>query len=309
MKKLLFILIVLCLGSGLAYSQDQAQYSNYIANQGLLNPAYNGTRDVLSGLIVHRSQWVGFEGAPMTDGFNIHGPIDDTPIGVGMVFQNDHIGFSNTFDFFVAGSYKLPIAKKGHILSLGLQAGLQSFIYDGTEAILDNTLDPNFAAKYSKLGVNFGFGAYYYAEKYFIGLSIPKFLNNNFDPNNEGYKSTFDMKNTHMYIYGGYLYKIIETQMKTTLLFKQVYGSPIQFDVSVSALLANRFWLGLSYRSLNDIVLLTDYIINRQFTLRYSFDFTFSDINHFSKAGTHEIGLQYDFSLNKRAGMRSIRYF
>ncbi len=291
------------------YSQDLAQYSHYIGNQGLLNPAYNGTRDVLSGILVHRSQWVGFEGAPMTDGLNVHGPIEDTPLGVGLVFQNDHIGFSNTFDFFVAGSYKLKLPKKNQFISVGLQAGLQSFIYDASQAITETYGDPVFNGKSSKFGFNFGLGAYYYADKYFIGFSVPKFLYNNFDPNKEGYKSTFDIYNTHMYLYGGYLYKIIETQMKTTMLVKSVVGAPLQFEVSVSALLANKFWLGLSYRSLNDMVFLTEYIINKQFTLRYSFDFPFSDINHVSKVGTHELALQYDFSLNKRAGMRSIRYF
>lgn len=308
MKKLL-IFLILVFGLRIGYSQDQAQYSNYVANQGLLNPAYNGTRDVLSGLIVHRSQWVGFEGAPMTDGLNVHGPIEDTPFGVGLVFQNDNIGFTNTFDFFVAGSYHFRMAKKGSFLSLGLQAGLQSLLWNGNKAITEQWGDPVFNGKDTKLAMNFGFGAYYYAEKYFLGLSIPKFLYNNFDVNKDGYRSTLDMRNLHTYIYGGYLYKIIDTQMKTTLLFKTVVGAPIQFDVSVTALLANQFWIGLSYRSLNDVVLLTEYIINRQFTLRYSYDFPFSDINHVSKIGTHEIGLQYDFSLNKRAGMRSIRYF
>lgn len=308
MKKLLILLIGLFI-LRVGYSQDLAQYSHYIGNQGLLNPAYNGTRDVLSGILVHRSQWVGFEGAPMTDGLNVHGPIEDTPLGVGLVFQNDHIGFSNTFDFFVAGSYKLKLPKKNQFISVGLQAGLQSFIYDASQAITETYGDPVFNGKSSKFGFNFGLGAYYYADKYFIGFSVPKFLYNNFDPNKEGYKSTFDIYNTHMYLYGGYLYKIIETQMKTTMLVKSVVGAPLQFEVSVSALLANKFWLGLSYRSLNDMVFLTEYIINKQFTLRYSFDFPFSDINHVSKVGTHELALQYDFSLNKRAGMRSIRYF
>lgn len=308
MKKLIIIVIgLLMLKSG--FSQDLPQWSQYIGNQGLLNPAYNGTRDVLSGLLVHRSQWVGFEGAPMTDGLNVHGPIEDTPMGVGLVFQNDHIGFSNTFDFFVAGSYKLDMPKRGTFLSLGLQAGLQSFVYDGTKAILESQGDINFAGKYSKLGLNFGLGAYYYGEKYFIGFSVPKLLYNNFDVNKEGYKSTFDIYNTHFFLYGGYLYKIIDTQMKTTLLLKNVVGAPTQFDVSITALLANQFWIGLGYRSLNDVILLTEYIINRQFTLRYSFDYPFSNINHFTSVGTHEIGLVYDFSLNKRAGMRSIRYF
>ena len=306
-KKAIISLIVL-LATGVAYGQDMVQFNHYIANQGLLNPAYNGTRDVISGLLIHRSQWVGFEGAPMNQALNVHGPIEDTNLGVGVSIMNDKIGFSNNFDAMVAASYKLMIDRR-KFLSFGLQFGVSSRVYDGNKAVTEQFGDPLFNGKESKLGMNVGFGTYFYGEDYFAGFSIPKMFTNNFDEDNAVYKNTLDFKNMHMYLYGGYMIDWDGVKIKPTLLVREVYGAPLQFDVSASVLLADAVWLGLSYRSVSDVVFLTEYIINRQFTVRYSFDYSLSAISNYAKYGSHEIGIQFDFTFNKRAGMRSIRYF
>ena len=306
-KKAIISLIVL-LATSVAYGQDMVQFNHYIANQGLLNPAYNGTRDVISGLLIHRSQWVGFEGAPMNQALNVHGPIEDTNLGVGVSIMNDKIGFSNNFDAMVAASYKLMIDRR-KFLSFGLQFGVSSRVYDGNKAVTEQFGDPLFNGKESKLGMNVGFGTYFYGEDYFAGFSIPKMFTNNFDEDNAVYKNTLDFKNMHMYLYGGYMIDWDGVKIKPTLLVREVYGAPLQFDVSASVLLADAVWLGLSYRSVSDVVFLTEYIINRQFTVRYSFDYSLSAISNYAKYGSHEIGIQFDFTFNKRAGMRSIRYF
>ncbi len=305
-KTLIFILLLL--GGFVAKSQNQYRFNHYIANQGLLNPAYNGTRDVISGLLIHRSQWIGFEGAPMNQALNVHGPIEDTNIGLGLNLVNDHLGFSNTFDLMAAGSYKLQL-DRDKFVSLGLQVGFSSVVYDGTKAITEEYGDPVFDGKESKLYFNAGFGSYFYAEDYFLGFSIPKFFSDNYDDRSEGFKNKLDPKNMHMYLYGGYIFDWGPVKVKPTLLIKEVYGAPMQFDASVNVLLAEQVWVGLSYRTVSEVVFLTEYIINRQFTLRYSFDYSFSPISQYAKAGSHEISLQFDFSFNRRPGMRSIRYF
>ena len=159
--------------------QSQSQYNNYIGNQGLLNPAYNGSRDVISGLMVSRNQWVGMNGAPMNQALNVHGPIEDTDLGVGLVLENDHLGFSNIFNFMGATSYKLKLDNQQKFISFGLQMGLTSSVYDGTKAITNTYGDPMFLGKESNLGFNFGVGTYFYNTNYFAGFSIPKFFNRN----------------------------------------------------------------------------------------------------------------------------------
>jgi type IX secretion system PorP/SprF family membrane protein len=290
-----------------AQAQDQYQFNHYIANQGLLNPAYNGTRDVISGILIHRNQWLGFEGAPMNQALNVHGPIEDTDLGVGLMLVNDNIGFSNTFDAFAACSYKLQLDRKDRFLSLGLQAGVSSLVYDGTKAIVEQYGDPVFFNKESKLALNFGFGAYFYSDTYFIGFSIPKFFSNQFDNQNDKFKNTLDLQNVHTYLYGGYVFELDDVKIKPTLLMKQVYGAPIQFDVSTNVLVMDQLWLGLSYRTISNVVFLGEYIIDDKFTVRYSFDYPISELNQFNNFGTHEISLQFDFSFNKRPSMRSIR--
>lgn len=310
MRKLIHILILLLLVGGVK-AQDQAQYNHYISNQGILNPAYNGTRDVISGLIVHRSQWLGMADAPMNQAINVHGPIEDTNLGVGVVLENDHLGFSNNFNFMAAGSYKLKMGRN-EFLSLGLQLGITSSVYDGTKAITDTYGDPMFLRKESILGFNFGIGAYYYTDNYFGGFSIPRFFRPSFDEAQENggtFKNTVSFEDLHSYWYGGYIFDWGEVKVKPTALIRTVVGAPLTFDLSCNVLLNERLWLGASYRSISEAVFLSEYIINRQWTVRYSFDYSISKIGKFGQYGSHEIGLQFDFSFNKRAGMRSIRYF
>ena len=294
--------------TSMAMAQDMVQFNHYIANQGLLNPAYNGTRDVISGLLIHRSQWVGFDGAPMNQALNVHGPVEDTNLGVGVSVMNDMVGFSNNIDAFGSVSYKLMLDRRKFV-SFGLQIGVSSHVYDGTKAVTEQYGDPMFEGKQSKIGLNVGFGSYFYGENYFGGFSIPRMFTNNFDEGTNEYKNTLDLQNMHMYLYGGYVFDWAEVKVKPTLLFREVYGAPLQFDVSANVLLAERVWLGLGYRSVSEAVFMAEYIIDRQFTVRYSFDYAINNMNQYAKYGSHEISLQFDFTFNKRAGMRSIRYF
>ncbi len=307
MRYALTIFIVCLIVFGVK-SQNQSQYNHYIANQGLLNPAYNGTRDVISGIIVHRSQWAGMSGAPTNEALNIHGPIEDTNLGVGLILANDHLGFNNTFDFMGAGSYKIQINRK-QFVSLGLQMGLSSIVYDGTKAELDQPDDPAFPGKITEINFNVGVGGYLFSDDYFAGISIPKFFSNSVKDGTQGYKNTLNFKNLHTYIYGGYVFDWGNVKVKPTLLTRFVYGAPLEFDVSGNVLLMEKLWLGLSYRSVSDVVFLSEYVINRQFTVRYSFDYSISPLNTYARFGSHELSLQFDFNFVQRAGMRSIRYF
>ena len=309
-KKYLIVLSVIWMAfQWEAVGQNQYSFNHYIANQGLLNPAYNGTRDVISGLMLHRNQWIGIEGAPMLDALNVHGAIENTNVGVGLSLVNDRLGFSNTFDFMGSGSYKVMFDRGSKFLSFGLQLGFSSLVYDGTKAITETFGDPVFDGKQNKLNFNGGFGSYFYTEDYFVGFSVPKFFSSKFDTTNEEFKNTLDFKNLHMYLYGGYVFDWGSVKLKPTLLMKEVYGAPMQFDVSANILLAETLWIGASYRTTSEVVFLLEYIINRQFTIRYSGDYSFTPLNRHAMAGSHEIGLQFDFTFYKRPGMRSIRYF
>jgi len=292
-------------------AQDQAVFNNYIANQGVLNPAYNGSRDVISALGIFRSQWTGFEGAPFTGALNVHGQVDKMKdLGIGVVIMNDHAGFTNNLEFFAAGSYKLRIDKRNEI-RLGLQAGFKNVIYNANKAVTVDYGDPVFDGRISKFGFNFGFGALYMATNgsYFAGFSIPRFFANDYDSDKQEIKNVVRFKNLHTYIYGGYVFSVDDYKVKPTALIRLVPGAPLEVDISCSMLFADRLWVGLSYRTVTDIVLLADYLINQSWAVTYSFDFPLNDIKKYTIAGSHEIGIRYDFQLKRRPGMRNIRYF
>lgn len=296
----------------LVRAQDQAVYNHYIANQGVLNPAYNGSRDVISGLLLFRSQWTGFKGAPYTGAFNMHGPITSIKslrnAGVGVVLTEDKIGFTNQLEFFVAGSYKLKLDNR-NTLSLGLQLGFKNIVYDGKKAVLVDYGDPVFDGRVSKFGFNFGFGAYLYTTKYFAGLSIPRFFVNKYNSDKQEIKNTVSMKDCHIYAYGGYVFDIDDIKFKPTALMRIVPGAPLTFDVSCEVMPVKNLWVGVSYRTVTDVVFLAEYQINKRLGVRYSFDYPINDIRKYTVAGSHEIGIQFDFQTKRAPGMRSIRYF
>lgn len=307
------VLPVLLVVSTLGYAQDQPVFNNYISTQGVLNPAYNGTRDIISGLMVFRTQWTGFEGAPLTGALNVHSPLSQfkkikQPIGIGLVVIEDNIGFTNNLEVYAAGSYQLKLDRK-HTLSLGLQLGFKNMVYDGSNAYLVDYGDPVFTGKVSKFGFNFGFGGYLLTKEYFAGLSIPRFFTNKYNSDKEEIKNTVSFNDLHIYVYGGYIFDINDIKLKPTGLLRIVPGAPLELDISCSTLLIEKLWLGLSYRTVSDIVFFAEYQIDKKWSVRYSFDYTINSISKYAKFGSHELGVQFDLSLKKRPGMRSIRYF
>ena len=71
---LLVLLFALCLKADAQFDVMLTQYMN---NEMFINPAYAGTRRVLAATIAYRNQWVGMEGAPITQTFYIHSPVGD----------------------------------------------------------------------------------------------------------------------------------------------------------------------------------------------------------------------------------------
>lgn len=305
MKRILPIIIFLL--TTVLYGQNQKQYNHYIADQGLLNPAYNGTRDVISGILVLRNQWMGIDGAPVTQAINVHAPIGLTNLGAGLSIANENIGATHTLDFYGSLAYRIYF-HRNQTLSLGLQLGFNSFALDGDKIVsLDNTDQALYSS--SNFALNSGVGAYYYTSKMFIGFSIPEFFSNQYDTGTGSYKSTLKFRELHYYLYGGYVFEINDNlAIKPTLLNRVVSGAPWQLDIAGNCLLYKKIWLGLSYKSSKEMVFLTEYIINNKLTVRYSYDYPFSELNQVKNIGSHELGIQFDIIIPKPV-LRSIRYF
>lgn len=301
-------LLLLLWGVGMS-AQDHVVFNNYVSYQGVLNPAYSGSRDVISALAVFRSQWTGFSGAPFTGALNVHGPIDKKKdLGFGVLIQNDHSGFTNDLEFFVSGAYRIKVNKRIDC-RLGLSVGFKNVIYNANKAVTVDYGDPVFDGKISKFGFNFGFGALLYSKDFFVGLSIPRFFANKYNSDKQEIKNTVSGKDLHMFLYGGYIFSVDDYKIKPAALFRFLPGAPLTVDISLSVLLAKKLWIGLQYRTITDIIAFAEFQINQSWGVKYSFDFPLNDLKKYTVAGSHEVALSYDFQLKRRPGMRSIRYF
>ncbi|HXC03291.1 MAG TPA: PorP/SprF family type IX secretion system membrane protein, partial [Bacteroidia bacterium] len=134
---LLSVLCILCLP---ALAQQDPQYSMYMFNQLGINPAYAGTRDVLSASMFYRNQWTGFSGAPITEVFNIHAPLRNDKAGVGLQINEDQLGPAKTTSVLATYAYRIKLGKGK--LSFGLSGGLMDQVIDYSQIAYKDASDP-----------------------------------------------------------------------------------------------------------------------------------------------------------------------
>jgi len=309
MKRILLIAIIATAWSSV-FAQQEAMYTHYMYNTLAVNPAYAGTRDAMTFTALHRSQWVGFEGAPTTQTFTMHTPLRNKKIGIGISVINDVIGPDRNTGFYVDYSYKLRINKKAQ-LGLGLKAGLSLLKSSLSSLDLDDSNDPVFNNDVaSKLLPNFGFGAYYFTDKWYVGFSIPRLLENNYSDNSiEGSANVFG-DGKHYYIIGGANFKIADKiDFRPVSLIKINAGAPMEIDLTAMFVYDNKFSLGIMGRSGDAIGILASIMVLEQLEVGYSFDWSFINSTKVYNAGSHEIFLRYDLVFKNEARIHSPRYF
>lgn len=253
MKNISFIvLLFLLVNTFNVFAQQDPQYTQYIYNPVVINPAYAGNRGVLSVTGLHRSQWVGLDGAPTTQSFSVHTPVQEGgKVGLGLSVVNDALGPQNETYAGIDFSYTIETSYSGR-LSFGLKGGGRLLNVDFTQLNLLDPTDINFA---QNIDNNFspliGAGIYYHNTNFYAGLSVPNLLEtNHFDDNNEpNSASSLAEENINYYGIVGYTFDINENLVfKPSTLVKAVAGAPLQVDFSANFLINQRFHAGLAYR-------------------------------------------------------------
>lgn len=307
MKKLIAI-ILLSLTVSVNYAQQDVMISQYMFNGLFLNPAYAGSHKYFSSTLLHRNQWVNFDGAPKTMLLAVDGPvpIKSENMGVGLIVSNDRIGAIEQTDIMANYAYQLKL-KKGK-LAFGLKAGVSNYIFNNSKVTTWDANDNVFEGKRTAWLPKFGFGAYYFCEKWYAGLSVPTLIA--YDSNRD---FSFDVNtgsflNRHYYLYGGYVFKLNEQfKLKPSALVKYLPGAPLQADINANLMYKDMLWFGLSYRSNDAVVAMIEYQTNSRFRVGYAYDITTSNLRRYS-AGTHEIMIGYDFGKDLMK-IKSPRYF
>ncbi|MFI8606685.1 type IX secretion system membrane protein PorP/SprF [Cellulophaga baltica] len=297
MKKYLIIALFVFAGTTTLSAQQDAQYTQYMYNTISVNPAYAGSRGVLSIAALHRSQWVGLDGAPTTQTLNLHTPVSRR-VGIGLSIVNDEIGNGTNQDtyFDAAFSYTIPTSDEGK-LSFGLKAG-GHFLNIDFSKLRNYGAESNLPNIDNKFSPNFGAGVYYHTDNFYSGLSVPNFLQTeHFDSAGTNSSSFLAEERLNIYFITGYVFDLNPNlKFKPAALVKAVKGAPLQIDVSANFLINDKFSVGAAYRWDAAVSLLAGFQISEQLMLGLAYDKETTDLGatRFND-GSFEIFLRYEF--------------
>ena len=290
MKNILLILVGF-ISLELAAQQDP-QYSMYMFNGLAINPAYAGSAEGINANVLYRSQWTGIDGAPNTIVANVHKAFMQEKIGAGISFNNDQIGVMDRNTISLAGAYHLKF--KYSKLAFGLQANYSQYNIglSRVQHSQDNAADPTFAANLSESTINFGAGVFYYADKFFAGISVPSILNNDLSATEiTGGQQALEVP--HFLYNAGYIWAADPMiDIKPSVLIRHTTGAPINFDLNVNAYYKKFIGLGVGYRSSNALVAMLECQVHPYVKLGYAYDRELTDLGVFARH-THEVLLRF----------------
>ncbi|MFN4028356.1 MULTISPECIES: PorP/SprF family type IX secretion system membrane protein [Flavobacterium] len=300
-KILIFALMLTCYTG---FAQQDAQYTQYMYNTININPAYAGSRGVMSIFGLHRTQWVGLDGAPTTNSFSINTPINNSNLGLGVSFVNDKIGPTSDNTISADLSYTIQTSEEFK-LSFGIKASGNLFNLDVNKLNPADANDPNLQNFDNEFSPNFGAGIYLHSDKMYFGLSVPNFLQDSKYNDNE--VAVFQER-MNFYAIGGYVFDISPSvKFKPAFLTKVVTGSPLQVDASANFLFFDKLMLGAAYRWDAALSALAGFQVTDGLFIGYSYDRETTELRNYN-SGSHEVFLRFEL-FNKVSKLVSPRFF
>lgn len=275
-------------------AQQDPQYTHYMYNMSVVNPAYATAADgVINVGGLYRTQWVGAVGAPKT--VNVFG---HTPVGkrleAGLSIVSDEIGdVVKENNVYVDLAYVIPTGTSTK-LSFGVKAGATFFDADFNGfQYTDTAPDPAFAENIHQFFPNIGAGAFFFGEQFYLGLSAPNFLRTK-HLEHQNAISTIGVEEIHYFFTGGYVFNVGDRmKLKPAFMTKAVSGAPMSLDVTANMLYNNFIEFGVGYRLDDSVSGLVNVYVTQQLRIGYSYDYTLTNLGNFN-SGTHEIFLLYD---------------
>ncbi len=277
-----------------AFAQQDSQYTQYMYNTLSVNPAYAGSRGALSLFGLHRSQWIGLDGAPVTNAFSAHTPINESRLGFGLSLVNDKIGPTNENTISGDASYTVPTSETWK-LSFGVRATLNLFDLDRGRLNPQQADDPSLQGFDNKLSPNFGAGVYWHSDKTYIGLSVPNILETSRYSDDD---VVVNKEKMNVYLIGGHVFELSPSvKFKPAVLSKMVSGAPLQVDVSGNFLFYERFVLGAAYRWDAAVSGMAGFQISDAIFIGYGYDHETTRLRNYN-SGSHEIFLRFELFSN-----------
>jgi len=280
-----------------AYGQQDPQYTQYMYNHSIINPAYAGTLEGLNIFGHYRTQWVGLEGAPKTATLSLTTPLGESGLGLGVNFVNDHLGVMDDNTLSIDLSYSVDLNYE-YKLSFGLNGSFSLLdvtysklhIYNPSDPISQNDIKNEFSG-------NVGAGLFLYSDRSYIGFSAPGILNRY---RYNDHAASAMKERTHFYLTGGYVFDLSrDWKFKPAALVKAVSGAPVQVDISANFLYAEKFTIGAAYRWDAAVSGLLGFQVTDNLMLGYSYDADTMKLANYN-SGSHELFLRFTLTKNNK---------
>jgi type IX secretion system PorP/SprF family membrane protein len=288
------ITFITMLLAAVVYGQQDAQFTQYMYNTISINPAYAGSRGVMSIFALHRTQWVGLDGAPTTNAASINTPISNSNLGLGLSFVNDKIGPTNENTISADLSYTIPTSENFK-LSFGMKATANLFNLNVNKLNPVDQGDPQFQNLRNVFTPNIGAGIYYHSDKAYLGLSVPNFIQTNRYDDNE---VVIFKEKMNYYLIGGYVFDLSnDIKFKPAFLTKLVKGSPLQVDASANFMFVEKVEVGVAYRWSAAMSAMVGFQVTDGMYIGYGYDLETTNLENYN-SGSHEVFLRYEIFKN-----------
>lgn len=293
---LLTVLFLILVGAiNKSYAQQDPLYTQYVDNLLMVNPGYAGTNETGKFMVVGRSQWVSFDGAPETRTFSYNTAIDEKNVGFGISVLSDKIGPIKNTGVFADYSYLLQVSDN-FTLGLGIKGGVSFYRANLSELdVIDP--DPIFNNDiYENFLPNVGVGFFLYSDNTYVGISAPQLIENVIT--HEGISIEYvNRQQIHLYVNAGHQFNFEgDFQLKASSMFRWVHGAPSSIDLSAMVGFKERIWVGGMYRFDAAYGFVAQLKPTPKMTIGYAHDITTSELSGYANV-THEIMFSYDLDL------------
>jgi type IX secretion system PorP/SprF family membrane protein len=302
------ILLVIYTATLTASGQQDPIFTQYMFNNQAVNPAYAGMWEKTGFISLVRKQWAGIDKSPFTQMVSFHSPLRNEYVGIGLNVINDRFAYEERLSVFADYAYELLLTPQRR-LRLGMKFGFMNYQNPLTRYKLypDGIFDPAFQEDIDlKFLPNFGVGAFYYSEDFYLSFSIPKLVKNDFVENRNNYSTLAEVR--HVYLSSGYVFDLKPTlKFKPTMMMRAVMGAPVQIDFSANFLINEKLWLGTMVRTGDALCFVAQWIFDNNIRIGYAMDITFTEIYR-QQNGTYEFTLSYSVDFYGRSYVRA-KYF
>ncbi len=285
-----FLFFALMFTGFAAFAQQDSQYTQYMYNTINVNPAYAGSRGVMSIFGLHRTQWVGLDGAPVTNTASINTPINNSNLGLGVSFVNDRIGPTNENTISADLSYTINTSET-YKLSFGVKGTANLFNLDINKLNPTDQGDPQFADLSNQFTPNVGAGVYFHSDKTYFGLSVPNFFETTrYDDNSVA----INKERMNFYFIAGHVFDLsYNLKLKPALMTKLTEGAPLQVDLSANFLIMDKFVLGAAWRWDAAWSAMAGFQVSDGLYIGYGYDMETTELKNYN-SGSHEVFLRFE---------------